>query len=149
MTNTKNKKTKKSLSDLDHFFLTQFRNKLSDPSKLTLEELKEVSEIRGFSDLPISDIRLVTELLGGLNVISARREGKPSRTQCLSYIKTKIQDYGESQPLREECDSIPSREERHDDINYPSSDDFESDDDVNEYDRRRRAFEKCLKVVID
>ena len=76
-------------------------------------------------------------MMGGLELVSARRKGKPSRIQCLSYIKTQFQDESEKELPRERQDMFSSKDERHDDPNDPSSDDSESDDDVNEYDRRR------------
>jgi hypothetical protein len=146
----KTTKTKKSRAEqLDFLLLTQFRNKLVNPSKPTIEELKEGSELRGFNELPISDLRLVTEMMGGLALVSARRKEKPSRIQCLNYIRTQFQDECETQMSREEGhDMFSSKDERHDDPNDPSSEDSESEDDTDEF-SRRRAFVECLKVVMN
>ena len=83
---------------------------------MTPEELKEGSELRGFSDLPIADIRLVTELMVGMEIVPARRKNNPSRAECLHYItKTNLE--------LKVVDPSLSKDERHDSISYPSSDD--------------------------
>ena len=120
---TNTKKTKSRSAKLDCLPLTRFRNRIANSSaKVTPKELKEGSELRGFSELPIADIRLVTELMSGLDIVPARRKNKPSRIECLDYItKTKI-EAKDADP-----DSPSSRDERHDTISYPSSDDTESE----------------------
>jgi hypothetical protein len=112
-TKTKTKTNVKS----DHLPLTQFRSRLAS-SGVTLKELKEGSGLCGFSDLPINDIRLVIELMAGLDIVPARREKKPSRAECLDYI---------SKFTVREADHEPSlsTDEPRDSISYPSSDDSE------------------------
>ena len=153
MNNTKKTKAiKNPWSDqVDHILLSQFHNKLASHSKLTLEELKEVSELHGFSNLPISDLRLVTEMMGGLTLVSARREGNPSRIQCLSYIETKFQE--DLSSPRKEGNSFASIDEPHDYTNDPSSEDSdsESEDRIEstiDIHTILQTFQKCLDEVM-
>ncbi len=113
------KKTKKTQSSCIDCLLTQFRNRISRPSiEVSLEELKKGSELRGFSELPIADIRLVTELMDGMEIVPARRKNKPSRAECLDYIAKAGSEIRNADP-----DPLSSRDEYHDSISDPSSDD--------------------------
>ena len=85
---------------------------------MTRQQLKEGSQLRGFSDLPLSDIRLVAKLMAGDSSISSRRKDKPSKAECLNFIdEIKIVDLGPD----------PSRDEPHDSVCGSSSDDSDSD----------------------